>query len=59
MEMVLGMPFFPLSDADRGLQRACLKELHNAEVMSFGHHQVRVEFVDKRKYAVATLGGLK
>ena len=59
IEVVLGMPFLPLSDADMGLQRACLEELHNAEVMLFGHHQVSVEFIDKREYAVATLGGPK
>lgn len=39
MVVVLGMPFFPLSDADMGLQRACLEELHNAEAMPFGRHQ--------------------
>lgn len=36
--VVLGMFFLPLSDADMGLQRACLEELHNAEVMPLDHH---------------------
>lgn len=40
MEVVLGMLFFPLSDTDMGLQRACLKELHNTETMTFDQHQV-------------------
>ena len=30
---------FPLSDADMGLQRACLEELHNAETMPSGYRQ--------------------
>ena len=39
IEVVLGILFLPLSDADMGLQRACLEELHNAEAIPFGHHQ--------------------
>ena len=39
MEVVLGMLFLPLSNADMGLQRACLEELHNAVAMLFGRHQ--------------------
>ncbi len=40
MEVVLGMLFFPFSNADMGLQRACLKELYNAKTMPFDQHQV-------------------
>ena len=39
MDVVLGIPFFFLSDADMGLQKACLLELHNAEGMPFGRYQ--------------------
>ncbi len=35
MEMVLGIPFLPLSDADMGLQRAFLVESQTAEAMPF------------------------
>ena len=52
MEVVLAMLFFLLSDTDIGLQRGCLEELYNAEAMPFGHYQVRVEFVDRREFAV-------
>ena len=33
MEVVRGIPFVPLSDADMGLQKSCLGESHNVEVM--------------------------
>ena len=39
MEVVLGMSFLLLSDADMGLRRASLEELHNAEAMPFDCHQ--------------------
>lgn len=35
MEVVLEIPYFPFSDVDMGIQRACSKELHNAEAMPF------------------------
>lgn len=38
IEGVLGMPFLPLSNTNMDLQKACLLELHNTEVMPFGHH---------------------
>ena len=50
-EVVLGMLFFPLSDVDMGLQRACLEELHNAEVMPLVAIR-RVEFVEGEYAAV-------
>lgn len=38
MELVLRMLFFPLYNANIGLQRACLKELHNIKTMFFDQH---------------------
>lgn len=35
-KMVLGIPFLPFSDADIGLQRACLEELYTIKAMFFG-----------------------
>lgn len=59
IEMVLGMLFLPFFNMDRDLQRACLKKLYNAEVISISHYQMRFDFIDKRDYAVVTLDSLK
>lgn len=51
IKVVLWILFIPFSNADMGLQKAWLDELHNAEAMSLVIMR-RVKFVDRREFII-------
>lgn len=59
-KVVLGMPFLPLSDADiRVAEKDFVWRSYTVQRPGRLAATKKVEFVDKREYALATLGGPK